>query len=155
MHDPGCLTLTLSANIPDGSIPFPLTAKRGKSAAKQAARTKILVVDDQKLVADTVGEVLESSGFHSCVTYDARSALDLAPEFRPDFLLADVMMPGMDGVQLAITFRERYPEVTILLFSGQAGLSELLEEAARQGHHFEVIAKPIHPARLIERLRER
>ncbi len=59
----------------------------------------------------------------------------------------------MNGVGLAIAMRKIYPDARILLFSGQAGITEILLEGLRQGFEFELIAKPIHPLKLIERLK--
>jgi len=58
----------------------------------------------------------------------------------------------MNGVELAIASRTHYPAAGIVLFSGQAGISEILQDAQPRGYEFELIAKPIHPSRLIERL---
>jgi DNA-binding NtrC family response regulator len=63
-------------------------------------------------------------------------------------------MPGMTGVDLGIHFRRAHPQCRVLLFSGQAATSDLLEQARVQGYEFEVLAKPLHPSVLIERVRE-
>jgi CheY-like chemotaxis protein len=121
---------------------------------KEEARSKVLVVDDQRLIADTLAEILGNAGFDAVAAYDGFDALDKASRFRPQWVLTDVLMPRMNGVELAIAVRKNYPDSAILLFSGQAGISEILQEGHRQGYQFELIAKPIHPMRLIERLKE-
>ena len=120
----------------------------------QPARRKVLVVDDQKLVADTVREILENAGFDAHAAYDPWDALELAQRLCPDLLLSDVLMPHMNGVELAIAVRAMHPRARIVLFSGQAGISEILEDAQRRGHSFELLAKPIHPDHLIKHLRD-
>lgn len=117
-------------------------------------RSKVLVVDDQKLIVDTISEILEAAGFDVAAAYDGWQALEAAARFRPDHLLTDVLMPRMNGVELAIAIRQNHPSINILLFSGQAGISEILFDAEKRGFHFEVIPKPIHPSKLIQRLRE-
>jgi CheY-like chemotaxis protein len=117
------------------------------------ARTKVLVVDDQRLIADTLAEILTNSGFEAVPAHDGWEALEIAARFRPDWLLSDVLMPRMNGVELAIAVRQKYPLTSVLLFSGQAGISEILEEGQQRGYVFDLIAKPIHPLRLIERLK--
>jgi CheY-like chemotaxis protein len=112
----------------------------------------VLVVDDHKLIADTVCEILRFSGFQAVAAYDGWSALDLAKRFRPEFLLSDVLMPKMNGMELAISVSQMYPKTKVFLFSGQAGVSEILHEGQKQGYEFELIPKPIHPLKLIERL---
>ncbi|HEX5235440.1 MAG TPA: response regulator [Silvibacterium sp.] len=121
----------------------------------RADRPKVLVVDDQRLIADTLAEILEGAGFEAVAAYDGWAALELAAHFKPDYLLSDVLMPHMNGVQLAIAISRTYPAARILLFSGQAGISKIVEEGQLQGYEFELLAKPIHPLKLIERLKEK
>jgi len=120
----------------------------------EPARRKVLVVDDQKIIADTVGEILEGAGFQVMVAYDGWTALETGYRFNPDYVLSDVLMPRMNGVDLAIAIRKMLPATKVLLFSGQAGISEALLAGKRQGFEFELIPKPIHPIKLIERLKE-
>jgi CheY-like chemotaxis protein len=120
-----------------------------EAGSKQPDRSlpKILVVDDEKRIADTLSEILEMSGFHVATAYDGWDALEAAARFHPDYLLSDVLMPRMNGVDLAIAMRKMYPDAKILLFSGQAGISEILLAGHRQGFEFELIAKPISRTR--------
>lgn len=129
------------------------TSNANDATGLKRRKQKVLVVDDQRLIADTLVEILGNAGFDAVAAYDGREALDVASRFHPDQLLCDVLMPRMNGVEVAIAMRRSYPKATILLFSGQAGISEILQEGQRQGYEFELIAKPIHPLRLIERLR--
>ncbi|HEX4284054.1 MAG TPA: response regulator [Terracidiphilus sp.] len=130
-------------------------AQSAEEAGKgQLQRRRVLVVDDQKLIADSLTEILHLAGFEAIAAYDGWHALEIAPRFHPQWLLSDVLMPRMNGVELAITIRQKYPEVAILLFSGQAGISEILQDGQGRGYEFELIAKPVHPLRLIERLKE-
>lgn len=113
----------------------------------------ILVVDDEERVANTMTEILNISGFCAFTAYEGKSALEIAEEIHPDYLLTDVLMPEMNGVELAIAVRRKLPATLILLFSGQAGTTDLLEEARAAGHSFEVVEKPMHPLRIIEHLK--
>lgn len=121
----------------------------------QVSRPKILVVDDHKLIADTLVEILGDAGFEAVAAYDGWEALETASRLQPDWLLSDVLMPRMNGVELAIAIRQSHPGTTILLFSGQAGISEILWEGRQRGYEFELIAKPVHPLKLIERLKDK
>jgi CheY-like chemotaxis protein len=100
-----------------------------------------------------LAEILEMSGFQVATAYDGREALETVARFHPDYLLSDVLMPRMNGVELAIAVQKMFPSARILLFSGQAGISEILLEGQKQGFDFELIAKPVHPLKLIERLK--
>jgi len=125
------------------------------SAEARSDCQRVLIVDDQRLIADSLAEILGNEGFQAMAAYDGWEALEIARRFHPDWLVSDVLMPRMNGVDLAIAFRTRYPATAILLFSGQAGISEILENGKRHGYEFELIAKPVHPLRIIERLREK
>jgi CheY-like chemotaxis protein len=130
------------------------TSNESDFTEPQCSRLRILVVDDQKLIADTLAEILGNVGFDAVAAYDGWEALEVASRFHPDWILSDVLMPRMNGVELAIAIRKNYPMAGILLFSGQAGISGILEEGQRKGYEFELIAKPIHPLKVIERLKK-
>src|SRR5215472_12265519 len=80
----------------------------------------VLVVDDEKVIADTLSVILTQSGFIALTAYDGEGALELARTCSPNLLLTDVMMPGMTGIELAITLTQADPKCKVLLFSGQA-----------------------------------
>jgi CheY-like chemotaxis protein len=126
-----------------------------RTAAPQKSLLKVLVVDDEKLIADTTTEILKRNGFNAIGAYSGEQALQIARRFSPDYLLADVLMPFMNGVELAITIRKISAATRILLFSGHANSADLLNEARLRGHQFEVVAKPIHPEKLMQMLREK
>ena len=119
-----------------------------------ADKPTILVVDDQEIIADTTAEILNRFGFRAVRTYDAQTALQIAAKLKPDFLLTDVSMPIMNGVELAIVISKLLPATKILLFSGQAGVSDIVREGEEKGYVFDVVAKPIHPEKLMEHLRK-
>jgi CheY-like chemotaxis protein len=62
-------------------------------------------------------------------------------------------MPSMNGVELALALKKISQRTKIVLFSGQAGTSVILETAAAEGHLFDLLPKPIHPEKLIQALR--
>jgi DNA-binding NtrC family response regulator len=118
-------------------------------------RKKVLVVDDERLVADTITEILNESGFDAIAAYGGESAIESAAASAPDILLTDILMPKVDGVQLALTLVKAQPDLRVILFSGQAGISGILARAQDAGYIFDLLPKPLHPDKLIERLRER
>ena len=114
---------------------------------------RVLVVDDERVIADTLAMILNRSGFEARVSYSGDVALEMAATFQPDLLISDVIMPGITGVELAIKFRAVLPTCKVLLFSGQAAATNLLEKARAENYDFELIAKPVHPSDLIARMR--
>ena len=121
--------------------------------AETVQKPKVLVADDERVIADTLAMILNQSGFTVRVAYTGEKALELAAEFEPDMLISDVIMAGLNGIDAAIKIREILPNIKILLFSGQAATADLLEKARAQGYEFEILAKPVHPQDLLARLR--
>ncbi len=118
-----------------------------------AARTKVLVVDDEHIIANTLSIILNTSGFEARAVYSGEAAVQAFGSFQPDVVISDVVMTGMSGIETAIVFRTQRPSCKILLFSGQAVTADLLHDAREQGHHFEIMAKPVHPFDLLAKLR--
>jgi CheY-like chemotaxis protein len=127
----------------------------GAGISRQLRKPTILVVDDQQMIANTTTMVLNQSGFRAECAYNGQSALERALNLKPDYLLTDIVMPGMNGVDLAICVRNQLPATVIVLISGQAGITDLLREAKDGGHEFNLLAKPIHPEKLLEYLKKK
>ncbi len=116
-------------------------------------RPKVLVVDDEQIIADTLAKILDINGYDATAVYNGLAAIESARRLRPDLVISDVIMEDMDGIQAAIKIREFLPSCRILLFSGQAATADLLEEARRQGYDFDILAKPVHPSELLAKLK--
>jgi len=112
-------------------------------------RPVILVVDDESVIADTVAEILSRSGYAAMTAYDGEEALETALVTPPEMLITDVILPGINGIELAVTIRRIFPDCKILLFSGQAAAADLLVPARQSGHHFHMLSKPVHPNELL------
>jgi CheY-like chemotaxis protein len=119
---------------------------------------RILVVDDERSIADSVAEIIRSAGYEVRTAYTGPEAVMAAGSFGPNLLLTDVLMPGMNGFELALQVKQAYPSCRLVLFSGQAATAELAQRFAREftsrGYNFTLLPKPIHPARLLEKLQE-
>jgi len=101
------------------------------------ARGRVLVVEDDLLVAELAAGMLDELGFEPVVSHSAKEALDcLASGDRPKLVFTDVVMPGgISGIELAEKVRKRFPELPILLTTGYS------EEVAGN-HGFPVLQKP-------------
>ena len=130
------------------------TPRADGDTAPSLAPTRILVVDDEPLIADTIVQILNRSGFVAEAAYGGREAIDTARRTNPELILSDVLMPHIDGVEAAITIQKFLPETRIVLFSGQAATVEILARARTRGYNFELLAKPLHPTQLIKHLRQ-
>ncbi|HZP03689.1 MAG TPA: response regulator [Terracidiphilus sp.] len=116
-------------------------------------RLKVLVVDDETLIADSVAEILNRNGYDASALYSGTEAIRRVEEECPDIVIADVIMPDLDGVQLAIAVRACCPKTRIVLFSGNAATSGLLDRATTDGFFFELLTKPVHPTQLLKVLK--
>jgi CheY-like chemotaxis protein len=113
---------------------------------------RVLVLDDEQVIANTLALILNRSGYDARAVYSGEAAVETALALPPDFLISDVIMQGMTGLEAAIRISEIAPHCRIILFSGQAVTADLLEQAEADGHHFELLTKPVHPRALLERL---
>lgn len=117
-------------------------------------RPVILIVDDERVIADTLSIILRKNGFATFTAYDGKSALEVAKTASPELLISDVVMPGMTGIELAIILTQMLPACKVLLFSGQAATVDLLENARKAGYNFTTLAKPVHPTDMLRRISE-
>ena len=110
-----------------------------------AEKKRVLIVDDEHVIADTLVAIFSNAGYDSRAAYSAESALGLIPSWPPHLAIVDVVLPAMNGIDFAILLQAIRPDCTVRLFSGQLDTSRLLEAARQGGHDFEVFAKPVHP----------
>ena len=103
---------------------------------------RVLIVDDEPAVADTLREMIASWGYETQVAADGLAGLKRAEEFHPFVVITDVMMPRLDGFGLLRKLRERYPETAVILLTGKGSVEMALRAIQEEGayHYFE---KPI------------
>jgi PAS domain S-box-containing protein len=132
---------TFTIYLPQAEMPAD-ASEAAATASEPAARGRgyrVLVVEDNDDVGRFSTELLEDLGYTVRRVADASAALAMlaADEFSADLVFSDVIMPGMNGVELAGLIRERYPGLPVVLTSGY---SNVLAENAHHG--FELIQKP-------------
>lgn len=128
-----------------------------ESAIKTAVepyRPVVLVVDDECVIADSLADILKHSGYAAIPVYDGEAALETALTMPPELLISDVVLPGMNGIELAITIRRIFPDCRVILSSGQSSTARLLASANAAGHRFLFLTKPVHPAELLQHVAE-
>ncbi len=113
---------------------------------------RVLVVDDEQCIADTLAAILRKCGYEATALYDGEAAWSACELDTPDLIITDVVMPGLNGIDLATRVKERYPACKVLLFSGMAATADLLADARLRGYDFEVLAKPVHPSELLAKM---
>ena len=143
--DPGTPPLRLGRLIEDA--PFQVQKERTEVRVR-----RVFVVDDERIIADSLSAILKKCQFDAKAFYDAETALSACEIANPECLISDVAMPGMNGIDLAKRMKQRFPTCRILLFSGHAATVDLLADAMSSGYDFELLAKPVHPRDLLARL---
>ena len=138
--------LSASGARPGNEIAYSMTPEDPKP--------RVLIVDDERMIADTLAIILNQNGFDATVAYSGEQAVELALGLKPAMLLSDVIMGRMNGIEAAIQITKENPECKVLLFSGQPAVAEMLESAARSGHRFSILAKPVHPAAILKELQD-
>lgn len=120
--------------------------------------SKILVVDDEQPIAETMRDIFKSRGYEAFCAYSGRDAVSQAAHLRPDVLVSDVMMPGLNGFEVALQVKELCPGCRLILFTGQIGSAVIAEGFAKtfseRGYCFELLAKPLHPSELIGKVEQ-
>lgn len=113
---------------------------------ERVGERRILIVEDERVVAETLGQILSGHGYDVRIAFSAESALEIIAGWSPKVALLDVMLPNMNGIDLAVALEKHLPSCGVLLFSGQPSVEGLLQKARDEGHFFEILAKPIHPS---------
>jgi CheY-like chemotaxis protein len=113
----------------------------------EATGSRILVVDDSIDSAETLGELLKIWGHDVRLAHDGESALDVAREYRPEVILLDIGLPGMDGFAVATALRKDGIGGRLLVALTGYGEQQDRDRAQAVGfdHH---LVKPIDPDRL-------
>ncbi len=114
----------------------------------------VLVVDDERLIADTLTAILKEHGFIAIPAYNGEEGLRVALSVRPDIVLSDVLMPGISGIEMAIRLKQTLKNTKVVLLSGQASTADLIHGAVNAGHQLKLLAKPIHPEELVAKLKQ-
>lgn len=115
---------------------------------------RIFVLDDEENIMRTWVLILGKSGHETTGFSHPREALEAIRQNPPDLLVSDVGLPGMTGIELAITLLKENLPTKVLLCSGQTVTADYIEEAAGRGYDFRVLPKPVGPPVLIETVRQ-
>jgi DNA-binding NtrC family response regulator len=107
---------------------------------------RILIVDDELVVRDSLGKWFTSEGYTAKPAGSAREALEIIQQTEFDIALLDIKMPGMDGMELQSRLREADPDLTVVIMTGYASVDTAVQ-ALKQGA-YDYITKPVDPDEL-------
>jgi DNA-binding response OmpR family regulator len=115
------------------------------------AKTKIFVVDDDRKIVDLVRAYLEKDGYRVLIAYDGLQALEMARQERADLMVLDLMLPGMDGLDVCRVLRGEGNKVPIIMLTAKTTESDKLIGLDLGADDY--VTKPFSPRELLARVR--
>ena len=119
---------------------------------KKADKTKILVVDDEPKIVQTLKDRLEMNEYHVLAAYDGKEGLDSAIENEPDIILLDILMPVMDGLEMLEALR-RNPDcgdIPVIMLTARSQAQDI--ERAKASGIEDYVVKPFEISELLEKI---
>jgi two-component system response regulator MtrA len=113
---------------------------------------RILVVDDDVALAEMISIVLRGEGYIPIQAFDGKQALELFPEAKPDLVLLDVMLPGLDGIQVCSAIREM-SGVPVIMLTAKGDTTDVVRGLESGADDY--VVKPFNPKELVARIRTR
>ena len=113
-------------------------------------KTRVLVVDDDRLVADTLSLIYNANGYECEARYSAAEGFERAKQFAPALLLCDVTMPEESGLELAARMQETMPNIRMLMLTAYASnVARVQAEAEKLRRPLKLLSKPCRPDDLL------
>lgn len=115
-------------------------------------KRRVVVADDERAIAETMAVILNTHGYEAHAVGSGEAALELVQRFHPDFLISDIRMDGMDGIEAATRIRDMCPECKVIVFSATMIDHDTRLRLRKLG--FDYLRKPLHPTQLLAQLRK-
>lgn len=131
--------------------PAPITVSDFMPMVCTRGDETILLVDDEPALLTVTKEALSRNGYHVITAESGKLALDILSKQSVDIMISDVIMPEMDGYQLASKVKESNPDIKILLASGFTENRHLIKD--NEAHNFSIMHKPYESSALLHRVR--
>src|SRR5262245_13080575 len=116
------------------------------ACASASPKGRILVVDDEEIVRDSLDQWFRAEGYETKAACCAKDALAAAAKSQWDLALLDSKMPGMDGMELQARLAEADPDLTVIMMTGYATV-ETAVQALKHGA-YDYVTKPVDPDEL-------
>ena len=113
---------------------------------------RILVVDDDVALAEMISIVLRGEGYTPHQAFDGQEALTQIPDVKPDLILLDVMLPGLDGIEVCTRIRE-FSGVPIIMLTAKGDTTDVVKGLESGADDY--VVKPFNPKELVARIRTR
>jgi len=108
-------------------------------------KVKVLVVDDETIVRESLADWLKDSGHEVFTAEDGHRALEVVEREKPGIMIADLVMPGMDGIELMKRAKARQPRIEVIIITAYASIPTAIT-AMKEGA-YDYIEKPFCPER--------
>lgn len=112
----------------------------------------IMIVDDDQALGEMLSIVLESEGFKTVTCLDGWRAVEMFPTLQPDLMLLDVMLPGLDGVQVAQRIRQN-SNTPIIMLTAKSDTTDVVKGLEAGADDY--VSKPFEVVELMARIRAR
>ncbi|MEO8261787.1 MAG: MtrAB system response regulator MtrA [Pseudolysinimonas sp.] len=113
---------------------------------------RILVVDDDTAISEMIGIVLRGEGYEPQFAADGAEAIELFHSMKPDLVLLDLMLPGIDGIQVCATIRAE-SGVPIIMLTAKGETTDVVKGLESGADDY--VVKPFNPKELVARIRTR
>lgn len=129
---------------------FQRAASRPDHMADSTRKFRIVVVDDERSIADTLTAILNLEGYEAFAAYSAEEAVLWCLEKQPDVVISDVVMGPMNGLKLAAHLAVHQPDCRVILVSGHSLTSALIQASDVDRRPVRVLAKPVPPQEILD-----
>lgn len=118
-------------------------------------KIKVLLVDDEELILLGWQYMLETEGYQVLTALNAEKAIEIIRKENPDILITDLIMPGMNGVELCKKAKEINPKIEVVLISGHpVGLKNFQIDFIKAGGRDEFLKKPLYKDEIINTIKK-
>lgn len=118
--------------------------------SEKSESLRVLIVDDDIRVADSMARILAASGHEATPAYSAEAAIKMAERISPHAVISDIVMGPVSGIELANHMREHFPQCRVLLISGHASASDFGQKLLSRSSCLQFAPKPVAPDRILE-----
>jgi DNA-binding response OmpR family regulator len=139
----------MALNVTFGHL-YALRATSNAVVASACSKPTVFILNDENLVVSTLVTMLFQQGYEAVGFTTCATAVQQSATLKPDLALIDIVVGEENGVDAAKEIRKRVPGCQILLMSGRPEAKEVLDRAQAEGQNFEILAKPIPPAELLQ-----
>lgn len=122
-------------------------ARRARARERSGESPVLLIVDDEENVLRSIRRLFHGDGYAILTAQDGFTALEVLDHQEVDVVICDMRMPGMDGIELLATMRQRYPSIVRIMLTGYVSV-DVMEEAVNEGGVYKFFPKPWDDAAL-------